>query len=94
MWFIVRAADSICSELRNTEVAMSLQEKFAVVIRCAKCGQRGTAIWKGQNPIHRTLGDECVLSFVSTGFSLGREVLAQLGRPEIICDRCDEVQAD
>jgi hypothetical protein len=75
------------------EVAMSLQEKFALVVRCAKCGQRGTAIWEGQNPI-RTRGGECVLSFVSKGFSHGREVPSQLCSPETTCDRCDEVQPD
>jgi len=67
--------------------------KFAVAFKCPNCGQKGARHWvegpdKSQKP-----GSQRRFIEVSSGFRC-KDGRAANGEPVIVCDICDEIQAD
>ena len=69
------------------------REKFSVHIECPHCGQPGLVGWEESGVNDRSRGAERKLVSLSKGFhsESGRTLS---GDPVIVCDACDQIQAD
>ena len=66
---------------------------FTLDITCSNCGQTGTVTWNESVAMDRPHGPDRRLADLSEGFhtETGR---TQSGDALIVCDSCDEIQAD
>jgi hypothetical protein len=67
--------------------------KFATVLQCPNCGQRGARHWEEGADHGHQLGSTRVFVNVSSGFRLD-DSPTTAGEPKIVCDICDEIQPD
>ncbi len=69
------------------------RRQFQVDITCSNCGQNGAVTWSESIAMDRPHGPERRLVAISPGFhaETGR---SQSGDALIVCDSCDEIQAD
>jgi hypothetical protein len=72
---------------------MQSRERFTVPLKCAQCGQAGSAAWEENGAGMRRGGAQRELILLSSGFHRS-EVPAQSGDPTIVCNVCDTAQPD
>lgn len=69
------------------------RDRFALPIRCIRCGQIGSVVWEENMGSSQPAGPERTLVRISSGFHTG-DAETQSHDKQIVCDICDEIVPD